>query len=274
MNVSFGPETGSSPAPTVAEKNVTPVAAAPAAPQVPAVVNQNTALAPAGFILGDKLPTQKEIILPRLNIVQNIGDLKDAFSPGSLVYDKKVEIYTPPIIRNGKIEREGTPPVSLVVLGFYPTRYVEKIEGGGQGMIVDTEAAVRSNGGTLDYKEWEQNKKNGMRRFEYLAEAMIAIKRPESFENDGLVFTFEVGKEQYALGLWGLKGTAYTVAKRAFFTPRLIGCLKKGGYPSFNFAVTTKLEQKNGKEYWVPVCLPTDPTSETFLEFARSILSA
>lgn len=273
MIVSFGPESGVSPAPVVTEKNVTGAAAIPANPQVPAVVNHNTAVAPGGFVLGDKLPTQREIILPRLNLVQNIGDLKDAFSPGSLVYDKKVELYTPPVIRGGKIERPGSEPVSLVVLGFYDTRYVEKIEGGGQGMIVDTEAAVRQNGGTLDYKEWEQNK-GSMRRFEYLAEAMIAIKRPASFENDGRVFTFDVGADQYALALWGLKGTAYTVAKRAFFTPRLIGCLKKGGYPSFNFAVTSKLEQKNGKEYWVPVCLPTEPTSETFLEFARSILSA
>lgn len=292
-NVTFGPESGVSPAPTV-EKivNETPVpgvtvesttsyvgnapANAPSAPpasQVPAVRSNNTALAPAGLVLGDRLPELKEIILPRLNIVQNIGDLKDTFAPGTLVYDQKVELFTPPIVKDGVVKKEPLPPVSLVVLGFRPTRFVEKVEGGGRGMIVDTEDQVRANGGTLDYNEWKSKKASGMKRFESLAEALIAIRRPAHLKDDETVFVYPVGAHKYALALWGMKGTAYTVAKRAFFTPRAMGCLKKGGYPSFNFAITTKEESyPGGNKAWVPVCIPTDPTDETFLEFARQIL--
>lgn len=292
-NVTFGPDSGVSPAPVLEKKeqHETPVSgvtvestttAVPAqpAPQALAVRSQ-TALAPAGLVLGDKIPEFKEIILPRLNIVQNIGELKDTFSPGELVFNQTTVLFTPPVLKNGQVTQVATPPVSLVVLGFRPTRFVEKIEGGGRGMIVDTEDAVRANGGTLDFNEWKQKKAAGMRRFECLAEALIAIRRPEhciakgsKVEDPDPVFTYDVGAHKYALALWGMKGTAYTVAKRAFFTPRAMGCLKAGGYPSYNFAVTTKEESyPGGNKAWIPVCLPTDRTDETFLEFARQILT-
>ena len=304
-NVTFGPESGESPAPVV-EKNITPTpvpgvtvesvttvatpvaAPAPAPSQVPAVHNPNTAIAPAGMVLGDKIPEMKEIILPRLNIVQNIGDLKDTFAPGSLVYDQKVELFVPPVIKDGEVKKQGSPPVTLLVLGFRPTRYVEKVEGGGRGMIVDTEDAVRANGGTLDFNEWKSKKAAGMKRFECLAEALIAIQRPAHLiakgskpEDPDPVFTYDLdeifhgkpGPRKFALGLWGLKGTSYTVAKRAFFTARAMGCLKRGGYPSYVFSITSKEESyPGGNKAWVPVCIPTAPTDETLLAFARQVL--
>lgn len=299
-NVKFGPESGASPAPVLerTETHETPVSgvtvestltACPApASQLPVVRNPNTSIAPAGMVLGDKIPEMKEIILPRLNIVQNIGDLKDTFAPGSLVYDQKVELFTPPIIKDGVVKREPLPPVTLLVLGFRPTRYVEKVEGGGRGMIVDSEDLVRANGGTLDFNEWKSKKAAGMKRFECLAEALIAIQRPAHLvakgskpEDPDPVFTYDIdelingkpGPRKFALGLWGLKGTSYTVAKRAFFTARAMGCLKRGGYPSYVFAVTSKEESyPGGNKAWIPVCIPTGPTDESLLEFARQVL--
>jgi hypothetical protein len=300
-NVTFGPESGASPAPVLerTETHETPVQGvtvesttyvAPSQPatQALAVRNNNTAIAPAGMVLGDKIPEMKEIILPRLNIVQNIGDLKDTFAPGSLVYDQKVELFVPPVIKDGEVKKAGSPPVSLIVLGFRPTRYVEKVEGGGRGMIVDSEDAVRANGGTLDYNEWKSKKAAGMKRFECLAEALIAIQRPAHLvakgskpEDPDPVFTYDIdelikgtpGPRKFALGLWGLKGTSYTVAKRAFFTARAMGCLKRGGYPSYVFAITSKEESyPGGNKAWVPVCIPTGPTDETLLEFVRQVL--
>lgn len=285
MEVVFGNPAGASPAPVI-EKIVTPtpvdgvvvesvnsVCPAPPVPQVPAV-RHTTALAPVGLVLGDRIPDFKEIILPRLNIVQNIGELKDTFQPGALVYNKDTELFTPPIIRNGVIEQAPLTPVNLVVLGFRPTRFVEKVKGGGQGLIVDTEDAVRANGGTLDYNEHRLKEKDGMKRFEQLAEALVAIRRPDHCKDDDTVFTYLVGGHKYALGLWGMKGTSYTVAKRAFFTPRAMGCLKKGGYPSYHFAVTTKEETyPNGNKAWIPICIPTVQTDTAFLEFAGQILN-
>jgi hypothetical protein len=281
MNITFGPQSGVSPAPTIEKVvNETPVSVVTVESpvvQLPAVYSPQTAVAPIGLVLGDRIPEFKEIILPRINIVQNIGGLKDTFEPGELVFNQTTVVFTPPIINKttGQVEKAGTPPIDMVILGFKPTRYVEKVAGGGRGLIVNSEAAVTANGGTLDFNEAKLKAKDGIKYFEALSEALVAIRRPEHCKDDDTVFVYEVAPgEKYALGIWGMKGSAYTVAKTAFFTPRSMGCLKKGGYPSYHFAVSTKEKPfQTGNKAWVPVAIPTVPTNETFLAFARQILT-
>jgi len=240
-------------------------------------VAQNQQLAPGGILLGDKLPTFKEIILPRVNIVQGVGQLKDNFPFGSIVFNQQALLYCPPDIdkTTGNIKRAGTKPVIMTVLGFRPTRFAEKVAGGGRGMIVDTEDLVRANGGTLDYNEWKLKQNSGMKRFEYLADALVAIERPESLADDDTIFVYSVDGRKYALAIWGMKGTAYTAAaKRVFFTARAMGCLKAGGYPSWNYSVSTRVEAREGNTYSVPVCLPNQKSSPAFLDFVRTVLNA
>lgn len=241
---------------------------------VPAVADTNTSLAPGGLVLGDKLPTFKDIILPRINIVQSVGNLKDSFPFGSIVFNQQAILYTPPIIdkQTGNVKEKGTDPVNLTILGFRPTRYAEKVAGGGRGIIVDTEDAVRANGGTLDYNEWNLKKASGMKRFEPLAEALVAIERPATLADDDTIFVYPVDGKKYALAVWGLKGTAYTAAaKRVFFQARSMGCLRTG-YPSWSFAVSTRMESRESNTYSVPVCLPKAKSTPAFLEFVASVL--
>jgi len=237
----------------------------------------NMAMGPTGLVLGDKIPDFQDIILPRMNIVQNIGKLKDSFDSGALVLNQQDALFIPPAVnaKTGIVERESTPPVFLTVLGFRPTRYCEKVPGGGKGMIVNTEADVRSNGGTLDYAEWNLKKAAGMKRFEPLADALVAIERPASFVDDDSVFVYEVDGKKIALALWALRGTSYTTAaKRVFFTARAVGCLR-GGYPTWQYAVSTREETyDSGNKAWIPVCLPKVKTTPVFMDFVRSVLSA
>jgi hypothetical protein len=233
-------------------------------------------LAPGGLVLGDRLPAFKDIILPRINIVQGVGLLKDSFPFGSIVFNQQVVLFTPPDIdkQTGNIKRAGTPPVVLTVLGFRPTRYAEKVSGGARGLIVDSEDAVRANGGTLDYNEWKLKQSSGMKRFEPLADALVAIERPASITDDDTVFVYAVDGKKYALAIWGLKGTAYTAAaKRVFFTARAMGCLR-GGYPTYSFNVSTRSETRESNTYSIPVCLPAQKSTPAFLEFVASVLKA
>lgn len=228
-----------------------------------------------GFITGDFLPGFKDIILPRLNIVQGTGELKDSFSQGALVFGQNLEIFRMPIIdkATGNPKVAGTPPVNLTIIGFRPTRFVEKVAGGGRGLLVNTEAEVRSAGGTLDYNEWRLKADSGMKRFETLAEAFVVIKRPEHIADDNTVFTFEVGGSKYALALWSMKGSSYTqCAKKVFFTARKMGCLSKGGYPSWSYSLSTRTDSFAGNTYYVPVALPCAPSTPEVLEFINSIL--
>jgi hypothetical protein len=225
-------------------------------------------------VLGDKLPDFKDIILPRINLVQNIGQMKESFDSGQLIFNQAVVLFTPPTIKGGEVTIPGTPPVNMTVLGFRPTRYCEKVTGGVRGLIVNTEEEVVRAGGTLDYKEWELKKASGMKRFEPLADMLVAIERPESCKENEADFCYEVGGKNYALALWALRGVCYTAAaKRVFFTHRAVGCLRKG-YPTFTYAVTTRMDNySGGNSAWVPVCVPTTKSTPEFLAFVQSILN-
>lgn len=242
-----------------------------------AVPNRSTALSPVGLVLGDKIPDFNDIILPRLNIAQNIGELGTTYNPGTVLFNQSTVLYVPAFV-HPKDPSQNTPaskPFNMICLGFRPTRYVEKVEGGGRGIIVNTEAQVREAGGTLDYQEWQLKKAQGMKRFEALAEALIAIERPETCADDDSVFVYPVDGKKYALALWGMKGTSYTeAAKKVFFTNRSVGCLREG-YPTRVFAFSTRWKTfgaSNGA--WVPVLIQSDKTSPEMLAWVAGVLNA
>lgn len=229
-------------------------------------------------MLGDSIPDFKDIILPRLNIVHGVGNLKESFEEGSLVFNQSTVLYMPPVInaKTGVVERVASAPVTIVVLGFRPSRFVEKVEGGARGLIVNTEAEVSANGGTINYKEHQLKKSSGMKLFQVMADALVAIERPETVADDDTVFVYECEGKKYALAIWSMKGSAYTAAaKRVFFTARSCGCLRKG-YPTHSFSLTTRLEGFNNgaNKAWVPVCVPKAKTSEEFLKFVQGVITA
>lgn len=277
MEVSFGQNEQAAPVVDVQATVTTPAVAPTPAPapasQVPATVRSGPAARTR--ILGDELPDFKDVIMPRLNIVQNIGKLsEDIGEPGALVYNQNSVLFLPPVIQNGQVKRQPSPPVIITVFGFRPTRFCEKVQGGGRGIIVNSEDEVRANNGTLDWAEWNAKKASGMKRFEPLADALVALRRPADIDPEGAVFNYDVDGEKYALAMWALHGTSYTAAcKRTFFAHRFTGCLRQGGYPSWNYSLTTREESyPNGNKSWIPVCSPVKKNTEAFLDFVRSII--
>jgi hypothetical protein len=267
--VTFGP--GAVPVEQVAPPTTpatTAVATTPAA--------GTRAVAPGGPVLGDYIPTFRDIILPHILIVQNMSELGRRFPLGTLLFDGKLPLFNPPRIDPATgVVQPASPPVIITVLGWKDTRYVQKIEGSAaRGMIVNSEAEVVSAGGTCDWSEWQLKKAAGMLYFQPLATALTLIRRPDVVADDGTIFTFDVDGFKYALAWWNMKGAIYTEgARKVFFTHRQTGCLRLGGYPSYNYATTTKLQKYNGgKEAWVPVCLPFQKSTESFLEFAKTVL--
>src|ERR1044072_6742898 len=204
----------------------TPVEATPIATET----SQAVATVPAPglpaknhFVLGDYLPSFDQVVLPRVNVAQNIGQLQDTFDPGTIVLARQTVLFLPPDIdlQTGTVRRAATPPVVMTVLGFRKTRFVEKTKGGAKGLIVNTEQDVVRAGGTLDYGEWKLKGEGNIKRFEPLVDACVLIQRPEQREDDDSVFVHEIDNQKYALALWSLKGTLYTsLAKGVWFTAR------------------------------------------------------
>lgn len=222
-------------------------------------------------------PRFEQIIFPRLNLVQSTGQLKDSFPQGAIVYAQSQVLFEAPVVnlKSGSVEKPGTPPVVITALKFNPERFIEKVEGGIGGQIVNTEDEVRKCGGTLSYKEWEAKKSSGIKRFGPMADALFAIQRPESCADDDTVFVYEVDGLKYALALWSLAWTTYTsVAKGTFYTQRALGCLRNG-YQTYSFALSTRLSApKNGNRWHEAVLIKNKPSTPAFLEFAANVIGA
>lgn len=251
----------------------TPVDAAPTAEQdaskLPA---QNTTTAVARPIQGDFIPAFRDVILPSLQIAHPVGEIGKTFVHGSLVYNARTPLYVPPDINlaTGEVKRVATKPVNITFLGFEQPRFAEKVAGGARGIEVRTEQEVTAAGGTLDYNEWKLKQ---CKYFNPVVRAMVAIERPETIEDDGTVFVHEINGLKYTLAFWTLKAGAYTaVCKRVVFAAKLTGCLQRG-YPTFSFAVSTKLNTYGANSAWMPVAVPNKASTPEFLEFTKAVLN-
>ncbi|NOS67035.1 MAG: hypothetical protein HOO67_01565 [Candidatus Peribacteraceae bacterium] len=216
----------------------------------------------------------EDIILPRINIVQKVGDLSEIFNPGEIVLKQSLVIHSP-----GKPGTPGDAPLSIVVLGFKKTQFAEKVAGGAQGILAHTEQEIAKHGGTLDYKEWQASEAaakagqgKALRLFQRLATALVLVEKPTQVADaDHIEFPYECEGKYYALVLWSMKGTAYTHAAKAMFTARKIGHLRSG-YSKNAWTLTTKSEKFGDNYAFVPVVKAGPKTSEAFGKFALTVL--
>jgi hypothetical protein len=256
------------PASPVTTTNLSVAVVVPAAPAPLAVVD-------TPIVFDDNDIKFEDVYLPRVNIVQNVGDLMKIFESGDIVLNGSYSIHSP---ANPPKRPQGNPALNITVVGFRKKQFAEKIIGKGGGLLVNSEAEVAKNGGTLSYGEWKQsvdaNKADPsvklLRRFEPYATALIIIERPAHLKDEGNIqFPYECEGKFYTLALWGMKGTAYTGAAKHFFTARKLGHLKKG-YMVRSWSLTTKLESyESGNTAWVPAVTPSHENSAAFLAFVR-----
>lgn len=244
-----------------------PVDAGPnvAIAQPPVPVPAPASPTPGGFFDDDSLEPG-DLVLPRLAIAQRVGDLGAEFSPGTVVLAGSVELAGPP-----EKDEPSKEAVRLVVLGFQPTLFVERVQGGGRGNIVRTEAEVRVAGGTLDYTESQVKK---IPLYQRLATALVAVKQPRP-ELAPEQFPFELegaGNGRWALALWSMRGTSYTHAARHIKSARKLGHLRQGyRYGYWDLRVRLRKFEAGALAY-VPVITPAGPTSEEFRKNVAEIL--
>jgi hypothetical protein len=204
-----------------------------------------------------------DLVLPRLNIVQKVGDLSQVFEPGTLCLGKTVALDQPAI---------------LAVASFAPKRFVEKIEGGGaQGRIAKTPQEVVQMGGTIDYNE---AKETGRPLFQTLATALCVLRK--GADDPSEVFAFEAPDgERYALVLWSMKGSAYTNAAKILFTARKTGLFGIGkrsrmitGFLNEFISLETEAKKYQGGNWaMIPVINIHSETTEAFRAWVHGMLS-
>jgi hypothetical protein len=215
-----------------------------------------------------------DIIMPRLNIVQKVGDLSNQFTEGDIVFNKESVLLKSP-----KGQAPGTGPcLRIVVAGFRVDRYAEKTVGGAKGDIVDTEAEVYAKGATTDYNE---AKATGKKLYQTLAECLILIEKPEGIDDPS--FKYFIDGKAYAPALWTQKGTSFTNATKILRTARKAGWLSdeynpdgtvkvKRSYSSGYWEVRTLLKDYFGNWSWIPVLRRGEYTSPAIQELAAKMI--
>lgn len=220
-----------------------------------------------------------DVNIPRINIVQKVGELSNVYTPGEIVLNSQIPIYTPAVRQDGNVIRAGTEPLVFTVLGFQKKRFVEKVQGGGLGAIAETEEGVVALGGTLNYKEHQTKTKAGIpsKLFQPLSTALILLQQPEHIKDEEHAkFPYECEGKYYALTFWAMKGTAFTNGAKTLFTARKLGHLRSGGYPSYSWKLGTKLETYSftGTTNYahIPVLENGPKNSDAFVAFTKNVL--
>lgn len=210
----------------------------------------------------------EDLILPRINVVQGVGDLSTIFNPGEIVLNQSLVVHVP---ANPLKKITGHPPLSFTVIGFKRRQFVEKTVGGAMGNLVNSEAEVVKAGGTLDYNE---AKATGKPLYQRLATALILVEKPAHIPDDErFLFPHTCEGRWYVLALWSLKGTGYTNAAKPIYTARKLGHLKSG-YPAQAWFLTTKLQEYSGNFAHIPVLTAGAKNTPAFAEFVKEVLSS
>lgn len=190
-----------------------------------------------------------DITIPRLNVVQSVGQLCDLFSPGGIVLNKETLLSS------------GTTPVEVTVLRCRK-QFVENLPYGTEErpQVFDRLEDVKAAGGTI---EWVGNI-----RPSYLpvlhVEALLRV--PDGVEGS---FPLEFGGKPYALALWTLRGMAYTRAARGILTAAKLS-LRDGLYTG-RWELTTTRTKVGRNSVFVPVLRNTGRHSAEFVDFVRSL---
>ena len=266
------------PAPAVPPTPPTPApAVTPAvAPQVDATPPADEGTAeytnppPPAFYDGDDggAFNPGDLVLPRLNIVQKVGDLSNVHPPGSIVLNGQLVLAVAPV--NMAVGN----PVRIVVIGMQPTTFAEKRDGGERGNYFRTEADVVANGGTLD---WGESQATDKPLYQRVSIALVAVEKPDGI--DGAMFPHTFGGKQYALALYTMKGTAYTNAARYIKSARKIGHLsehtlgiKVGNLRHGTWLFAAQLKKYGSNFAYIPVIKPAENTSEAFRKELTELL--
>lgn len=197
-----------------------------------------------------------DIIVPKIHIAQKVGDLGEIFEPGSLVFNKSLEIPQ---------------PATLILVALQPKVYIERVSGGGMGQIASSPQEVVELGGTLDYKEAEKTKKPW---FQDSITAVCLLVQPDDVDDPDL-FNIEYGDDRFALALIPMKGASFTEGAKTIMTARRVGTpfSLRAGYNSQILSLTTWLKTHNtGNKSFVPKFEAVAATPEDLRQFAHELI--
>lgn len=210
-----------------------------------------TAISPAAPLMGSVVGDidASDITIPRLNLVQGVGNLAELFTPGQIVLNQET------VLSN------GSTPVEITVLSARK-QFIENLgfDEDARPKVFDTLDEVHAAGGTINWI--------GDTRPTYVPvlHANIIVKAPAGVEG---AFPLSYDGEDYALAVWSLRGVAYGKAGKNILTAAKFGL--RDGLFNGKWMLTTKREKINRNSVFVPVLRNIGRHDADFVKFVTSI---
>jgi hypothetical protein len=180
-----------------------------------------------------------DIKLPRLNLVNKVGDLSNLFTPGAWVLKKEHQLTD--VVKG----EAGSLKVIAVRLGV---EYQESLpyDPNVRPRVFATAEKVRMNGGRVAYGRGE-----GI--FAKIGHIEFLIEKPEKLsEEASSEFFYVLGDKEYARVLYTASSTAYAETAQILYSDYRVGHLNKTGLMGGFYLLGAKTKTGDKGSWWVP----------------------
>ena len=187
-----------------------------------------------------------DIVIPRLNLVQNVGSLAELFNGGDLVLNKEVVLSA---------------PLELTILSARK-QFVQNLDfdSDEKPQVYNTLEEVHAAGGTI---EWVGNQKPS---FTPVLHVNLVFKAPAGLD---YALPLEYNGDAYGLAVWTLRGVAYTRAGKNILTAAKFAL--RDGLFNGKWELTSKREKFGRNSVFVPVLRNVGRNTPDFVNYLRTI---
>ena len=201
----------------------------------------------------------EDIKLPRLNLVNKVGDLSNLFTPGSWVLKKEHQLTD---VTKGEAGSLKVIAVRLKVEYQESLPYDPNV----RPKVFATAEQVRLAGGRVAYGRGE-NIYAKVGHIEFL------IEKPEKLSEDASSeFFYLLGDKEYARVLYTASSTAYAETAQILYSDYRVGHLNKTGLMGGFYLLGAKTKTGDKGSWWVPSLKTAGEVPEDIQAEIKSLL--
>lgn len=201
----------------------------------------------------------EDIKLPRLNLVNKVGDLSNLFTPGSWVLKKEHQLTD---VVKGEAGSLKVIAVRLKVEYQESLPYDPNV----RPRVFATAEQVRINGGRVAYGRGE-----GI--FAKVGHIEFLVEKPEALGEDAASeFFYLLGDKEYARVLYTASSTAYAETAQILYSDYRVGHLNKTGLMGGFYLLGAKTKTGDKGSWWVPSLKTAGEVPEDIQAEIKSLL--
>ena len=214
-------------------------------PSKEVAVRQDTQLAIAGEdpskgIYGEW--GREDVRLPRINLVNKVGDLSNSFTPGTWVINKEHQIN-----KIDPKDKKVSIPMRVIPVRLL-AEYKESLEYNPdvRPRVFKTAEEVRAHGGVIAFGRGEG-------KFAKVGHIEFFVEAPDDLEDDASAdFFYAFGEKKYARVIYTASGSAYAETASILYNDVRSGFLSKTGLGGGFYLLGSKTKTNDYGTFWIP----------------------